>query len=207
MDSIFTNHSYNFTIYIRLIYWLTVLLGITVSLNICCIQSDWIDIKLAFIYTWKLYYPRQKKTGPLPGDSTIFQSSLSTPPPPIKHASFSDLPWVPGNFLAQFPDFRPPSLTSSPPYSLEIPRIWRSHAPFSAAWAWGSTSLRYISYPVSRRKISLRRPKEHLTRSRDFCTINSFICCSFLCRDQHVSHTEPFGSVLFLVLLSFTCSW
>lgn len=129
------------------------------------------------------------------------------PPPPIKHASFSDLPWVPGNFLAQFPDFRPPSLTSSPPYSLEIPRIWRSHAPFSAAWAWGSTSLRYISYPVSRRKISLRRPKEHLTRSRDFCTINSFICCSFLCRDQHVSHTEPFGSVLFLVLLSFTCSW
>ena len=84
MDSIFTNHSYNFTIYIRLIYWLTVLLGITVSLNICCIQSDWIDIKLAFIYTWKLYYPRQKKTGPLPGDSTIFQSSLSTPPPPNK---------------------------------------------------------------------------------------------------------------------------
>ena len=114
------------------------------------------------------------------------------PPPLIKYASFSD------PHLNVFNVFT--SLLSRNSPDVEKSRTFR------AAWTWASTSLRYISYPVSRRKISQRRPQKHSTRSRDFYTINSFICCSFFCRDQHVSHTEPFGSVLFLVLLSFTCS-
>ena len=151
---------------------------------------------MTFIYRWKLYYPRQKNWAS-PSWLYHFPELSPHPPPPsppIKYASFSDIPWVPENFLAWFPDFTSVLSRNSP--DMEKSRtFWRT-----------STSLRYISYPVSRRKISQRRPKKHLTQSRDFCTINSVVCCSF-CTDRNVSHTEPFGSVLFLVLLSFTCSW
>ena len=140
---------------------------------------------------------KAKKTRPLPRDSTTFlyppPCQPPPPPTPIKYASFSDPHLNVFNVFTSLPSRNSPDVEKS--------------RTFRAAWTWASTSLRYISYPVSRRKLSQRRPQKHSTRSRDFCTINSFICCSFFCRDQHVSHTEPFGSVLFLVLLSFTCSW
>ena len=193
MDSTFRNNSYNFTI-IRFIYWFTVLLGITVSLNIWfvfrvtgLILNLLLSVRANYTIHWQKELGLSLLTLPFP--RALFPSA--PPPPPIKYASFSD-PHLNTSVLSR----NSPDMEKS-----------RTLAQLEQAWAWASTSLRYISNPVSRRKTLQRRPKKHLTRSRDFCTINSFICCSFFCRDQHVSHTEAFGSVLFLVLLSFTCSW
>ena len=151
---------------------------------------------MTFIYTWKLYYPRQKNwASPL----WLYHFPELSPPPP---------PPPPPNKIRIF--FRHtlgarefPSVVSG--FHLRTLSKFPGYGEVTHLLAHFNIVALYFLPSLSQKNLAAKT-KKHLTQSRDFCTINSVVCCSF-CTDRHVSHTEPFGSVLFLVLLSFTCSW
>ena len=155
---------------------------------------------MTFIYTWKLYYPRQKNWASPSWLYHFPELSPQPPPPPPPHTPKKiRIFFRPTLGAREFPSvvsgFHLRTLSKFPGYG-EVTHLL-AH--------FNIVALLFPTQSLAEKSLS-EDQKNHLTRSRDFCTISSVVCCSF-CRDQHVSHTEPFGSVLFLVLLSFTCSW